>query len=117
MIAQTKAALRRLAEFLGNFETCFVEPAQRGGLQRYVEGLCGPSGRKSMARMWASLENPGKYQALQHFITTAPWDEGSVWKALRSVIPERRGIVESSSRCGRSFSNENAVVRSSTIAR
>jgi SRSO17 transposase len=39
------------------------------------------------------VTEPGSYQALQHFITDAPWDAEGVWRRLRAVLPERRGIL------------------------
>jgi SRSO17 transposase len=42
--------------------------------------------------MLARVTEPVAYQAFQHFITHAPWDAARVWKKLRAVIPERRGV-------------------------
>lgn len=46
-----------------------------------------------MEAMWARLSDPGTYQALQHFITHAPWRTDVLWKRLRAVVPERRGVL------------------------
>lgn len=46
-----------------------------------------------MEAMWARLSDPGTYQAFQHFITHAPWEAEAVWKRLRAVVPERRGVL------------------------
>src|SRR5262249_54423021 len=37
--------------------------------------------------------DPGTYQALQHFISHAPWDHARIWRQLRAVIPDREGVV------------------------
>src|SRR5262249_39911405 len=58
-----------------------------------VQGLLSDSRRKSMEAMWARLSDPGSYQALQHFITHAPWDAEKLWQRLRLVMPERRGVL------------------------
>jgi SRSO17 transposase len=62
-------------------------------LRQYVDGLLGDSPRKSMSAMLARVTEPGSYQALQHFITDAPWDAEAVWRRVRAVLPERRGIL------------------------
>jgi SRSO17 transposase len=87
------AWLRRLLTWLEQFEGCLSRQRQRGALRRYVTGLLNDSRRKSMEAMWARLSDPGTYQALQHFITHAPWDAETLWKRLRAVIPERRGVL------------------------
>jgi SRSO17 transposase len=87
------AWLRRLLAWLELFEDGFSHRAQRGALRRYVEGLLSDSRRKSMEAMWARLSEPGSYQALQHFITHAPWDAERLWQRLRLVVPERTGVL------------------------
>ena len=46
-----------------------------------------------MQAMLARVTEPVAYQAFQHFITHAPWDAERVWRRLRAIIPERRGIL------------------------
>jgi SRSO17 transposase len=87
------AWLRRLLTWLEQFEDGFGRQSQRGALRRYVSGLLNDSRRKSMEAMWARLSDPGTYQAFQHFITHAPWQADAVWKRLREVVPERRGVL------------------------
>ena len=87
------AWLRRLLAWLELFEDGFRHRAQRGALRRYVEGLLSDSRRKSIEAMWARLSEPGSYQALQHFITHAPWDAEWLWHRLRQVVPERTGVL------------------------
>ena len=94
MLDHTATAwLRRLLAWLELFEDGFGHRAQRGALRRYVQGLLSDSRRKSMEAMWARLSDPGSYQALQHFITHAPWDAEGLWQRLRLVVPERRGVL------------------------
>jgi len=87
------AWLQRLLAWLELFEDRFSHRAQRGALRRYVQGVLSDSRRKSMEAMWARLSDPGSYQALQHFITHAPWDAEHLWTRLRAVIPERTGVL------------------------
>ena len=89
----TTAWLRRLLTWLERFEEGFSRESQRGALRRYVTGVLSDSRRKSMEAMWARLSDPGTYQALQHFITHAPWDAEAVWKRLRAVVPDRSGVL------------------------
>lgn len=94
MLDRTATAwLRRLLTWLEQFEDCFGRQSQRGALRRYVSGLLNDSRRKSMEAMWARLSDPGTYQALQHFITHAPWEADALWKRLRELVPERRGVL------------------------
>jgi len=88
-----RAVLRRFGQFADQFADCFGRAAQRDAASRYLEGLFNDSERKSMQAMHGRLTDPGTYQALQHFITDAPWSAASVWARLRALVPERRGIL------------------------
>lgn len=85
--------LRRLMLWLEVFKPCFGHRAQVLALRRYVQGLLSDSARKSMEAMLARVTDPGSYQAFQHFITDAPWDAEAVWRQLRTLIPEREGVL------------------------
>jgi len=87
------ALLRRLTRWLDQFKHCFGHRAQHVSLRQYVDGLLGDSARKSMSAMLARVSAPTSYQAFQHFITHAPWEAEVVWRRLRAVLPERRGIL------------------------
>jgi SRSO17 transposase len=87
------ALLRRLTRWLDQFKDCFGHRAQRVSLRSYVDGLLGDSPRKSMAAMLARVTEPASYQALQHFITDAPWQAERVWQRLRAGLPARTGIL------------------------
>ena len=87
------AWLDRLSTWLEPFETCFSHVAQRGAFRRYLLGLLSDSRRKSMSAMLERVHDPGTYQALQHFISHAPWDVARIWRQLRVGIPERTGVL------------------------
>jgi SRSO17 transposase len=78
---------------LEQFKSCFGHRAQLLSLRSYVQGVFSDSERKSMQAMLARITEPVAYQAFQHFITHAPWDAERVWRRLRAVIPERRGVL------------------------
>ena len=75
------------------FEDCFGHVAQRGAFRRYLFGLLSDSRRKSMSAMLARVAHPGTYQAFHHFITDAPWSAETVWRKLRTAIPDRAGVL------------------------
>jgi len=85
--------LRRLMAWLEAFKPCFGRRTQVLALRRYVQGLLSDSARKSMEAMLARVTEPGSYQAFQHFITDAPWNSEAVWRRLRTLIPERTGLL------------------------
>ena len=86
------ARIQRLVRWLEQFKRCFGHRAQLLSLRTYVQGVFSDSERKSMQAMLARVTEPVAYQAFQHFITHAPWDAERVWRRLRAVLPERRGI-------------------------
>jgi len=87
------AWLDRLVQWLEPFEHAFGHVAQRGAFRRYVLGLLSDSRRKSMSAMLGRINDPGAYQAFQHFITDAPWTAARIWHQLRTVIPDRAGVL------------------------
>ncbi len=87
------ARLQRLVRWLEQFKSCFGHRAQRLSLRSYVQGVLSDSERKSMQAMLARVTEPVAYQAFQHFVTHAPWDAARVWRRLRQIIPERRGVL------------------------
>jgi SRSO17 transposase len=94
VVDQTATArIARLVRWLEQFKPCFGHRAQLMALRTYVQGVFSDSERKSMQAMLARVTEPGAYQAFQHFITHAPWDASRVWRRLRAVVPERRGIL------------------------
>jgi SRSO17 transposase len=87
------ARIQRLVRWLEQFKPCFGHRAQLLSLRTYVQGVFSDSERKSMQAMLARVTEPVAYQAFQHFITDAPWDAARVWRRVRQVIPERRGVL------------------------
>ena len=87
------ARIERLVRWLEAFKPCFGHRAQLMALRTYVQGVFSDSERKSMQAMLARVTEPIAYQAFQHFITHAPWDAAKVWRRLRAVIPDRRGVA------------------------
>ena len=87
------AWLDRLSTWLEPFEASFGHVAQRGAFRRYLLGLLSDSRRKSMSAMLERVHDPGTYQAFQHFISHAPWDHARIWRQLRTVIPDRGGVL------------------------
>lgn len=85
--------MQRLIRWLEQFKRCFGHRAQLLSLRSYVHGVFSDSERKSMQAMLARVTEPVSYQAFQHFITHAPWDADRVWRRLRAVLPERRGVL------------------------
>lgn len=88
-----RALLRRLGQYLDRFSGCFSRQPQRAAASQYLDGLLNDRERKSMQAMHGRLSEPGQYQALQHFITHAPWDAARVWEPLRTVVSVRGGIL------------------------
>jgi SRSO17 transposase len=83
----------RLLTWLEPFESAFGHVAQRGAFRRYLLGVLGDSPRKSMSAMLARVSDPGQYQALQHFVTDAPWSADGLWQRLRQRVPAREGVL------------------------
>jgi SRSO17 transposase len=91
--ANAPAWIDRLLTWLEPFESAFGHVAQRGAFRRYLLGVLGDSPRKSMSAMLARVSEPGSYQALQHFITDAPWAPERIWRQLRRLVPDRDGVL------------------------
>lgn len=91
--ANAPAWIDRLLTWLEPFESAFGHVAQRGAFRRYLLGVLSDSPRKSMSAMLARVSEPGSYQALQHFITDAPWAPDRIWRQLRRLVPAREGVL------------------------
>jgi len=90
---EARAVLRRFGEFADQFAGCFGRRVQRDAASRYLAGLVNDSERKSMQAMHGRLSDAGSYQALQHFITDSPWSAEPMWRRLRELVPDRRGVL------------------------
>src|SRR5690349_10837266 len=77
------------ADGIGSDLDCWLEPflevlghkKRRSWAPMYLRGLLGPSERKSLQPMAASLGLTGHDQ-LQHFIASPAWDGGPLWRVL-----------------------------------
>lgn len=75
---------RRVADlgvWLGPFVAALGHKKRRVWAPLYLRGLLGPSERKSLQPMAASLGLSGHDQ-LQHFIASPAWDDGPLWRVL-----------------------------------
>jgi SRSO17 transposase len=91
--AEARELLERFGTFVDQFGVCFSRRPQREAARRYLDGLLNDSERKSMQAMHGRLSDPATYQALQHFVTHAPWEAETLWTRLRAVLPARAGLV------------------------
>lgn len=91
--AEARGILDRFGPFADQFGDCFGRRVQRRAASHYLQGLFNDSERKSMQAMHGRLSDPISYQALQHFVTHAPWDAARVWDRLRTIVPDRSGIL------------------------
>ena len=88
-----RALLQRFGQFADRFADGFSRQPQRAAASQYLDALFNDSERKSMQAMHGRLSDPVSYQALQHFITDAPWEAEPLWARLRDVVPVRTGIL------------------------
>ena len=101
-----RPVLQRLMTWLTPFKACFGHRAQAVSLGHYVSGLFSDSPRKSMQAMLARVTAPPLYQAVQQFITDAPWSATRMWEILRAELPERRGLLILDDKIGRASCRE-----------
>ncbi len=88
-----RALLQRFGQFADRFADGFRRHPQHAAASQYLDGLFNDSERKSMQAMHGRLSDPISYQALQHFITDAPWEAGRLWARVRELVPVRTGIL------------------------
>ncbi|MER7004901.1 transposase [Dactylosporangium sp. NPDC000555] len=62
---------------------------QRDKGRRYVRGLLGAHGRKSIRNIAAVSDGTGAQQGLHHFVTSSTWDWRAVWQALAGYVSRR----------------------------
>jgi SRSO17 transposase len=85
--------LQRLAEFLDLFAACFTRTPQLDAARRYVKGLLSDAERKNMSGMCGRINDPGSYQAIQHFISHSTWSSEKVWRELHRRMPDKTGVL------------------------
>jgi SRSO17 transposase len=90
MVTEEKIAAEESEErFLSYFDylmPALTHPSQGDSLRAYCTGLCLDGERKSMEPIAAKLaprHTKSAHQALQHFITDAPWSADAVLRAVR----------------------------------
>lgn len=72
---------RELRQWLRPYLAALPRRTQRHWAPRYIEGLLGPSPRKSMEPI-AALVAGGAYDQLHHFLTTTAWDPAPLGAVL-----------------------------------
>jgi SRSO17 transposase len=77
---------QRLPAFLTPLVADLGRSERRAGATLYVEGLLLPGQRKSIEPMAERLGVDS--QRLQQFITDSPWEESTVWEAIRREVVE-----------------------------
>ena len=70
-----------LDRWLAPFLDALGHKKRRTWAPMYLRGLLGPSGRKSLQPMAASLGLSGHDQ-LQHFVAGPAWDDAPLWRVL-----------------------------------
>src|SRR3954469_23868139 len=73
-----RRAMQDLDVWLEPFLAALGHRKRRTWAPLYLRGLLGPSARKSLQPMAASLGLSGHDQ-LQHFIASSAWDDGPLW--------------------------------------
>ena len=80
-MAEAGGAGSDLDRWLEPFLEVLGHKKRRTWAPMYLRGLLGPSERKSLQPMAASLGLSGHDQ-LQHFIASPAWDDGPLWRVL-----------------------------------
>jgi SRSO17 transposase len=82
---------RLLASVPGMFKTKNRDASHHA--RRYLSGLVSGSDRKNMSRMDEHLapDKESDYEAMQHFISSSPWEEGKVWDFTAKQANQRLG--------------------------
>jgi SRSO17 transposase len=77
---------RRFLAFIDTLMPVLTHPAQEDSLRAYCTGLCLENGRKSMEPIAANLapkRTQAAHEALQNFITDAPWSADALLDSVR----------------------------------
>jgi SRSO17 transposase len=86
--------LQQLQAFVSQFRDDFARAEQVQWAGVYLQGLLGPSERKSIEPLARSVRLPEGLsvadppQALQNFINQSPWDEQRIWRRWRAYLAE-----------------------------
>lgn len=118
----------QLADFLGEFDDCFVRSEPRGHLASYVKGQLSDLPRKSVQPIADFTDTPRR--TLQEFLDWSPWDRGLVRDRVQHLVvrdhadPQAIGIIDDSGHpksgnktacvqrqwCGNTGKTDNCVV-------
>lgn len=83
---QWRKSIEEFPDFMEPLVAGLGRSERREGAALYVQGLLMPGERKSIEPMARRLRIDS--QKLQQFVADSPWDEQSVWKAIRrEVVP------------------------------
>src|SRR5260370_18578010 len=77
---------KRFLAFIDTLMPVLTHPAQEDSLRAYCTGLCLENGRKSMEPIAANLapkRTQAAHEALQNFITDAPWSAHALFYSVR----------------------------------
>jgi len=85
--------LVRLGRFVDRFAGCFGPRARPGAALQYVQGLLSDAPRKNMEGAWSRSLGDSDYQAIHNLITHSKWSADSVWRHLRGLLPDRKGVL------------------------
>jgi SRSO17 transposase len=81
-----KNSISELTKFMAPLVATLGRSERRRAAMHYVEGLLIPGQRKSIEPMAARLGVDS--QSLQQLLTSSPWSDEALWKAIRQeVIP------------------------------
>lgn len=88
------SAIAGLDEFLQSFSGIFARSDQMSRFRAYILGLLVPQIRKNVGAMALALKDqfPGGFdpsQALQHFVTSSPWQEKDLTLTLKEIIEDQ----------------------------
>lgn len=87
-----EASGRHLAAFLDPLTPVLGRVERRVGAFRYLQGLLLPGERKSIEPMAQRLGVD--FQGLQQFIADSPWEDGALWKEIRTKVLPTLGVLE-----------------------
>jgi SRSO17 transposase len=80
---------KRFLAFIDTLMPVLTHPAQEDSLRAYCTGLCLENGRKSMEPIAANLapkRTQAAHEALQNFITDAPWSADALLDSVRKYV-------------------------------
>ncbi len=83
------AETERFEVYLDQLGRAVGHADRAGPLRAYLTGLLLPGERKSVEPMAAKIDPrhvPARHQSMDHFVATAPWDEGATLRVARDYV-------------------------------